>query len=38
MSAAAATLRVVGFEPVGMDVPSAAATQVLDLGPARMAA
>jgi hypothetical protein len=38
MSAAAPTLRVVGFEPVGMDVPSAAATHMLDLSPVRMAA
>jgi hypothetical protein len=37
-SAAAATLRVVGFEPVGTDVPSVAATHMLDLSPARMAA
>jgi hypothetical protein len=38
MSAGNATLRVVGFEPVGTDVPSAPATHLLDLSPARMAA
>jgi hypothetical protein len=38
MSAGDAMLRVIGFEPVGGDAPSAPATQMLDLNPARMAA
>jgi hypothetical protein len=38
MSAANAMLRVIGFEPVGTDVPSTPATHLLDLSPARMAA
>lgn len=38
MSAGNATLRVIGFEPVGTDVPSMQATRMLDLSFARMAA
>ena len=37
MSAGDAMLRVIGFEPVGGDAPSAPATRMLDLNPARLA-
>jgi hypothetical protein len=38
MSAARAMLRVIGFEPVGTDVPSVPATRMFDLSNARIAA